>query len=60
MHAAIQLGICSAHCGIKASPTGNGLSGLAARAAALSGAASARSIGDGRFRLRVDVPEVAT
>ena len=39
---------------------GNGLSGLAARAAALSGAASARSIGDGRFRLRVDVPEVAT
>jgi two-component system sensor histidine kinase DesK len=36
---------------------GNGLSGLAARAAALSGAASARSMGDGRFRLRVDVPE---
>ena len=39
---------------------GNGLSGLATRAAALSGAASARSIGDGRFRLRVDVPEMAT
>jgi len=39
---------------------GNGLSGLAARAGALSGAASARSIGDGRFRLRVDVPEAAT
>jgi two-component system sensor histidine kinase DesK len=43
-----------------ASASGSGLSGLAARAAALSGAASARSIGDGRFRLRVDVPEVAT
>ena len=43
-----------------ASSGGNGLSGLAARAAALSGAATARSIGDGRFRLRVDVPEVAT
>ncbi len=42
------------------SADGNGLTGLAARAAALSGAASARSIGDGRFRLRVDVPEVAT
>jgi len=39
---------------------GNGLSGLAARAAALSGSAHARAIGDGRFRLRVDVPEMAT
>jgi two-component system sensor histidine kinase DesK len=45
---------------IPASSGGNGLSGLAARAAALSGAASARSMGDGRFRLRVDVPEVST
>lgn len=43
-----------------ASSGGNGLSGLATRAAALSGAATARSMGDGRFRLRVDVPEVAT
>jgi two-component system sensor histidine kinase DesK len=41
-----------------ASRGGNGLSGLTARAATLSGFASARSIGDGRFRLRVDVPEV--
>jgi len=36
---------------------GNGLSGLAARAAVLSGSASARSLADGQFRLRVDVPE---
>ena len=42
------------------SQTGTGLSGLAARAAALSGSASARAIADGRFRLRVEVPEVAT
>ena len=42
-----------------AAPSGNGLSGLAARAAALSGAATARPLADGRFRLRVDVPEVA-
>ena len=45
---------------LPASPSGSGLSGIAARASALSGAASARAIGDGRFRLRVDVPEVAT
>ena len=44
---------------LPASPGGNGLSGLATRAAALAGSASARSIADGRFRLRVDVPEVA-
>ena len=42
------------------SQTGTGLSGLAARAAALSGSASARAVPDGRFRLRVEVPEVAT
>jgi two-component system sensor histidine kinase DesK len=41
------------------SPGGNGLSGLAARAAALAGAASGRSIGEGRFRLKVEVPEPA-
>ncbi len=41
-----------------ASSGGNGLSGIAARASALSGAASARAMGDGRFRLRVDVPEL--
>jgi two-component system sensor histidine kinase DesK len=41
-----------------ASRGGNGLSGLIARAATLSGVASARSIPDGRFRLRVDVPEL--
>ena len=40
------------------SQTGMGLSGLAARAAALSGSASARAIADGQFRLRVEVPEV--
>jgi two-component system sensor histidine kinase DesK len=43
-----------------ASAGGTGLSGLAARAAALAGSASARGVGDGRFRLRVDVPEVAS
>ena len=43
-----------------ASASGSGLSGLTARAAALSGAATARPLGDGRFRLRVDVPEVAS
>jgi two-component system, NarL family, sensor histidine kinase DesK len=37
---------------------GNGLSGLAARAAALSGSASGRPIADGSFRLLVQVPEV--
>ena len=42
------------------SASGSGLSGLAARAAALSGAATARSLADGRFRLRVDVPEVSS
>ena len=41
-------------------PGGHGLSGLAARAAALAGSASARSIADGRFRLRVEVPEPAS
>ena len=45
---------------LPASSGGNGLSGLATRAATLAGSASARSIADGRFRLRVDVPEVAT
>jgi two-component system sensor histidine kinase DesK len=45
---------------LPAAPGGNGLSGLATRAAALAGSASARAIADGRFRLRVDVPEVAT
>jgi two-component system sensor histidine kinase DesK len=44
---------------LPASAGGNGLSGLATRAAALAGSASARSIADGRFRLRVDVPEIA-
>jgi two-component system, NarL family, sensor histidine kinase DesK len=37
---------------------GNGLSGLAARAATLSGVAMGYALGDGRYRLRVDVPEV--
>jgi two-component system sensor histidine kinase DesK len=41
-----------------ASLGGNGLSGLAARAEALSGTASGRAIGGGRFRLTVEVPEV--
>jgi two-component system sensor histidine kinase DesK len=36
---------------------GNGLAGLAARAAALSGTAVGRATGDGRFRLLVEVPE---
>jgi two-component system sensor histidine kinase DesK len=45
---------------LPAAPGGSGLSGLATRAAALAGSASARSIADGRFRLRVDVPEAAT
>ena len=44
---------------LPSAPGGNGLSGLATRAAALAGSASARSIPDGRFRLRVDVPEVS-
>ncbi|HTE45062.1 MAG TPA: histidine kinase [Gemmatimonadaceae bacterium] len=39
---------------------GNGLSGLATRAAALSGTASGRSIGDRTFRLTIEVPEVTT
>jgi two-component system sensor histidine kinase DesK len=38
---------------------GSGLSGLASRAAALSGDAIGRSLGDGRFRLRVEVPVLA-
>jgi two-component system sensor histidine kinase DesK len=41
-------------------PGGSGLSGLAARAAVLSGTANGRSSGDGRFQLTVEVPEVAT
>jgi two-component system sensor histidine kinase DesK len=41
------------------SAAGTGLAGLAARAAALSGVASGRAMPDGRFRLRVDVPEGA-
>lgn len=39
-----------------ASSGGNGMSGLAARAAWLSGTVSGRALGDGRFRLRVEVP----
>jgi two-component system sensor histidine kinase DesK len=35
---------------------GSGLAGLASRAAVLSGEASGRLLGDGRFRLRVEVP----
>lgn len=35
---------------------GNGMSGLAARAAWLSGTVSGRALGDSRFRLRVEVP----
>jgi two-component system sensor histidine kinase DesK len=38
---------------------GSGLSGLASRAATLSGEAIGRSLGDGRFRLRVEVPMAA-
>jgi two-component system sensor histidine kinase DesK len=36
---------------------GSGLSGLATRAAELSGTASGRPFGDGRFQLTVEVPE---
>ena len=39
-----------------ASSGGNGMSGLAARAAWLSGTVSGRALGDSRFRLRVEVP----
>jgi two-component system sensor histidine kinase DesK len=39
-----------------ASSGGNGMSGLAARAAWLSGTVSGRLLGDSRFRLRVEVP----
>jgi two-component system sensor histidine kinase DesK len=42
-----------------ASHSGNGLSGLAGRAAVLSGAASGNSSGDGLYRLTVEVPEMA-
>ena len=42
---------------LPATPGGNGLSGLAARTLALSGSATARAMADGRFRLRVEVPE---
>ena len=38
---------------------GSGLGGIASRAAALSGDATGRSLGDGRFRLRVEVPVMA-
>ena len=41
------------------SSSGNGLSGLAARASALSGTAKGGAGGDGTFRLIVQVPEVA-
>src|SRR5262249_9387083 len=41
------------------SSSGNGLSGLAARASALSGTAEGGAGGDGTFRLIVQVPEVA-
>ena len=41
-------------------PGGSGLNGLAARAAALSGAVHGRSFGDGQFQLVVEVPEVTT
>ncbi len=41
------------------SAAGTGLTGLAARAATLAGLASGRAMADGRFRLRVDVPEDA-
>jgi two-component system, NarL family, sensor histidine kinase DesK len=36
--------------------SGHGLSGLAARASALSGVAIGHALGDGRYRLRVEVP----
>lgn len=39
---------------------GSGLTGLMARAAALSGSAVGRPVGDGRFRLLVEIPEVGT
>jgi two-component system sensor histidine kinase DesK len=42
---------------LPATPGGTGLSGLAARTSVLAGSASARAIADGRFRLRVEVPE---
>ncbi|PXX60919.1 two-component system sensor histidine kinase DesK [Nocardia tenerifensis] len=38
---------------------GNGLSGLAERAAALSGTLSAQQHRDGTFRLRIEIPETA-
>jgi two-component system sensor histidine kinase DesK len=41
------------------SAEGQGLIGLAARAGVLSGSAQGRASGDGQFRLRVEVPEVA-
>lgn len=41
------------------SAAGTGLTGLAGRAATLAGFASGRAMADGRFRLRVDVPEDA-
>src|SRR5262245_44309622 len=44
---------------IPGSSGGHGLSGLAARASALSGTASGGAGGDGTFRLVVEVPEVA-
>jgi signal transduction histidine kinase len=40
-----------------ASGGGHGLSGLAARAAALGGTVRGEPLGDGRFRLAVEVPE---
>jgi two-component system, NarL family, sensor histidine kinase DesK len=43
-----------------ASHGGSGLSGLAARATALSGTVSGRATGDGGFRLTVTVPEAST
>lgn len=43
-----------------ATTAGNGLVGLAARAAALSGTAVGLATGDGRFRLVVDVPEAGS
>jgi two-component system, NarL family, sensor histidine kinase DesK len=39
--------------------TGHGLSGLSARAAALDGTVRGRASGDGRFRLVVELPEMA-
>jgi two-component system sensor histidine kinase DesK len=37
--------------------SGSGLAGLTQRARALAGSVSARPVGDGRFRLLVEVPE---